>query len=117
MPPHPSKCMDFQIVPYREEFQNQVGSLIVGIQSQEFQVPITLEDQPDLVAVDDFYRHGKGDFWVALKGGDVIGTIALRDIGNSQGALRKMFVDRDYRGSEKGVGLALLNHLMQAAKT
>jgi len=108
--------MDYEIVSYRNEHQQQAASLIVGIQTEEFAIPITLEDQPDLVHVDEFYRRGKGDFWVALSGDKVVGTISLLDLGGHQGALRKMFVHRDYRGSDKGVAGALLNRLLEEAR-
>jgi len=42
----------------------------------------------------------------------VIETISLLDIGCSQGALRKMFVRRDFRGREIGTAKALLNTLV-----
>jgi N-acetylglutamate synthase-like GNAT family acetyltransferase len=45
----------------------------------------------------------------------VVGTIALRDIGNHQGALRKMFVKSAYRGKEHSVGRRLLEELISSA--
>jgi N-acetylglutamate synthase-like GNAT family acetyltransferase len=45
-----------------------------------------------------------------------VGTIALLDIGAAQGALRKMFVHKDYRGREHGTGQLLLNTLFNWAK-
>lgn len=108
--------MGLQIVPFGRQHQRQIGELIISIQRDEFAIPITLEEQPDLFEVDNFYRHGRGDFWVAVSGDTVVGTIALKDIGANQGALRKMFVHRDYRGAEKGVAVGLLNHLLHEAK-
>ena len=43
----------------------------------------------------------------------VVGTIALLDIGNKCGALRKMFVKEEFRGSEFGVRHTLLNTLVK----
>ena len=108
--------MGYEIIPHHREFQDQVNSLIIGIQAGEFSIPITLEEQPDLFDVDKFYRHGHGDFWIAVDDGQVLGTIALRDIGNHQGALRKMFVSPTYRGKEHGVALALLNRLLDESR-
>ncbi len=106
-----------EIVPHNDALQTDVNSLIIGIQAEEFSIPITLDEQPDLFDVEGFYRKsGKGDFWVATVNGKVVGTIALRDIGNSQGALRKMFVHPDYRGSQHGVAHALLNRLLEESK-
>jgi N-acetylglutamate synthase-like GNAT family acetyltransferase len=88
---------------YQTGDHDQVLSLILGIQQQEFGVAITAEDQPDLNNIADFYQSGLGNFWLAVHQGQVIGTIALLDIGRQQVALRKMFVAAAYRGSEHGV--------------
>jgi N-acetylglutamate synthase-like GNAT family acetyltransferase len=105
-----------EIIPHHDALRSDVNSLIIGIQAGEFSIPITLDEQPDLFDIDGFYRNGKGDFWVATEEGKVIGTVALRDIGNAQGALRKMFVHPDYRGSQHGVARALLNRLLEESR-
>ncbi len=88
-----------------------VVATILPIQQDEFAIPITLGDQPDLLDIPGFYQRDKGNFWVAVDGTSVVGTIALLDIGNRQGALRKMFVNAAYRGKEHGVAQRLLNTL------
>ena len=60
--------------------------------------------------------YGNGNFWVATIDDNVIGTISLVDIGNRQVALRKMFVQENYRGKALGVGQALLNTVFEWAK-
>ncbi|HEU4325114.1 MAG TPA: GNAT family N-acetyltransferase [Roseiflexaceae bacterium] len=93
-----------------------VVELIVPIQREEFGVQITAEDQPDLQSIPEFYQRGAGNFWVALDGGRVVGTIALLDIGGGQGALRKMFVHPRYRGRASGVAQRLLETLLGWAR-
>lgn len=100
------------IEPFRPEFTNEVISLIVGIQHDEFGIDITAADQPDLQVIPAFYQSGSGNFWVARKDGHVVGTIALKDIGDRQAALRKMFVTPDARGKEAGVAQRLLETLI-----
>ena len=104
-----------EIVPFSPGHQAGVIELILSIQRVEFGVPITVEDQPDLLNIPGFYQQGSGNFWVALADEEVVGTIALRDIGNRQGALRKMFVKPAYRGKEKGVARQLLEELISSA--
>jgi N-acetylglutamate synthase-like GNAT family acetyltransferase len=89
-----------------------VAALIVSIQREEFEIPVTLADQPDLLDIAGYYQHGAGNFWVALANERVIGTISLLDIGNAQGALRKMFVHSDFRGPRYGVAVSLLDTLL-----
>ncbi|MGE5678674.1 MAG: GNAT family N-acetyltransferase, partial [Pseudomonadota bacterium] len=66
---------------YTEEYKEDVINLILSIQQGEFGIPITREDQPDLSNIPGFYQPGKGNFWIALWDGQVVGTIALIDIG------------------------------------
>jgi len=101
---------------FRPEFTDGVISLIVGIQREEFGVPITADEQPDLKTIPAFYQHGTGNFWIATLDGRLVGTIALKDIGNRQAALRKMFVAPEARGKDKGIALALLTALLDWAK-
>ncbi|ROR13383.1 GNAT family N-acetyltransferase [Erwinia sp. JUb26] len=101
-----------RIEPYSAKHQAAVLELILPIQTQEFGIPITAEQQPDLNDIENFYQQGHGQFWLALVDDRVVGCIALKDIGHRQAALRKMFVAAEYRGKTYGTGLALLNILL-----
>ena len=101
---------------YTDINKKDVADLILYIQNAEFGIPITLELQPDLNEIPGFYQTNNGNFWIAKIDDKIIGTISLLDIGDRKGALRKMFVDKDYRGKEFGVGQMLLNTLVDWAK-
>ena len=101
-----------QVAPFESEHADGVVSVILPIQQEEFSIPITLDAQPDLQDIPNFYQRGVGNFWVALSDGKVVGTVALLDIGQQQAALRKMFVTAAYRGSEYGVARKLLDTLL-----
>ncbi|AIY39397.1 Protein export cytoplasm protein SecA ATPase RNA helicase [Collimonas arenae] len=101
------------ICTYSERYRDGVANLILPIQQEEFGVPITLQDQPDLLDIPNFYQSGHGNFWLALAGEEVVGSISLRDIGNGQGALRKMFVQVPFRGREHQVAHRLLQTLVE----
>lgn len=60
--------------------------MILPIQQEEFGISVTLQDQPDVLDIQSFYQDNAGNFWVALRGEEVVGTVALLDIGNGQGA-------------------------------
>jgi GNAT superfamily N-acetyltransferase len=105
-----------EVHTYSYGYKEEIGHLIVSIQQAEFNIPITLADQPDLNNIHDFYQVGKGNFWFVTVAGKVAGTIALLDIGHGQGALRKMFVIEQFRGKELGLGQLLLNTLLQWAR-
>ena len=108
--------METKVEAYTDRYKQQVFDLIVPIQQEEFNIPITPADQPDLQQIPAFYQNNNGNFWLAINNGKVVGTISLLDIGNRQGALRKMFVHKDYRGKEHGTGQLLLNTLFSWAK-
>lgn len=105
-----------QVIPFEKKYQDDIINLILNIQQNEFGVPITIHDQKDLLTIDAVYKKEKGNFWIAVKDDRLIGTIALIDIGNREGCLRKMFVQQEFRGKEYGVAILLLNTLMDWAK-
>lgn len=96
--------------------QRGVIDVILPIQNQEFGIPISEQQQPDLHDIPQFYQRGTGDFWIARCDGKVVGTLGLKDIGNAQAALRKMFVSAPYRGRDYGVAALLLKGLLQHAQ-
>lgn len=96
-------------------YQDEVCQLILDIQQNEFHVPITISDQPDLLTIPEFYQNGRGNFWIALHEGKVAGTIALVDFSAHQAALRKMFVQKNYRGKEWGTAQKLMDELLRWA--
>lgn len=109
--------MSIRIEDYSDGYCDAVRDLILPIQREEFGVDITYEDQPDLAQIPTFYQTGGGQFWIALEGDTLIGTIALLDMGRDMGALRKMFVSPGHRGAEIGVAKRLLDTLLAHAKT
>lgn len=103
------------IVPFLPNYLMQVkdvvgkGLLDTGvIEPSEF--PITDED---LDKIPEIYS-GKGNFWIALRGETVIGTVAIKDMGNSTAKLKRMFILKEYYGS--GLGVALLSTAINFAK-
>jgi N-acetylglutamate synthase-like GNAT family acetyltransferase len=106
--------MEVGIGRYEPADHEGVVALILDIQRNEFHVPITLDEQPDLrdmVA----YGEGHGGFWVAREGAAIVGTVGLIDCGEGLGALRKMFVRRDLRGSSARIAARLFDALLQHA--
>jgi len=113
----PSDASALTIASYVPGDEDAIIGLIVPIQAQEFGVAITAADQPDLRDIPGFYLPGAGGFWIARHGGDVVGTISLKDIGGGAAALRKMFVAPDYRGAPHRAGQVLLDRLLDHART
>lgn len=104
------------IEPIGNKYGKEVVDIILPIQQLEFNVPITLEDQPDLLDIEKNYQGTGGGFWGAKVDGKVVGTIGLINIGGQGGAIRKMFVRKEYRGKESGIAQKLLDTLIQTCR-
>jgi len=108
---------EIEIIQYHNQYQQQVIDLILGIQQGEFNIPLTLTDQPDLEQIEDYYLVRNGNFYIAKDRDHIIGTIGALDIGNQSLALRKMFVDSKYRGSDKRISITLLKTMIDYARS
>jgi GNAT superfamily N-acetyltransferase len=101
------------IAPLTNDYCQRIIDLILPIQQIEFNVPITLEGQRDLLDIETNYIRPGGGFWGAIHEGELIGTIALMDTGHSAGAIRKMFVKKEFRGKELAIAQQLLAILIE----
>ncbi len=107
---------ELTITPVFNNYCQQIIDLILPIQQIEFNVPITLAGQQDLLDIEKFYHQTGGNFWGALINEELIGTISLLTMGHQAGAIRKMFVKKEFRGKEFGVAQKLLNTLIEHCK-
>jgi GNAT superfamily N-acetyltransferase len=96
------------IIDFEPRFSDSVEKLVLSIQQGEFGLTFPREKQPDLINIPGVFQRGKGRFWVAVKDDRAVGTVGLVDIGCGQVALKKMFVDRQFRGAKYGLSTALL---------
>jgi GNAT superfamily N-acetyltransferase len=104
---------DFKIKRLDNQFCEAIIGLILPIQQIEFNVDIDLAAQPDLLDIEKNYDGSGGAFWGAILNGELIGTIALIAVPEHQsGAIRKMFVKKEFRGKDLGVAQALLKTLL-----
>ncbi len=103
-----------EIHEFKQGMEEDVIGLILPIQTQEFELEITRDQQPDLMNIPEYYQVNNGNFWCAIVDGKVVGTIALIDIGNDQLVMRKMFVNEKYRGTP--VAKSLLDKSFEWAK-
>ncbi len=108
--------MNINIIPIQNLHAEAAIELILNIQQKEFNVPITLEDQPDLLQIQDFYYSTGGCFWGAFIDNQLVGTIALIKFDNEAGAIRKMFVKKEFRGKDLSIAQKLLETLIAYAR-
>lgn len=103
-----------RIEAYIGKYDDQIISLILGIQNEEAKINLSLDEQPDLKNIESSYKNAGGEFWIALEDSKVIGTIGLMVKENNCAVLKKFFVDSNYRS--KKVGLKLYMELLQFAQ-
>jgi GNAT superfamily N-acetyltransferase len=104
------------IEPIYNNYCARIIDIILPIQQIEFGVPITLEGQPDLLDIETNYHKDGGGFWGALNKEELVGTIALINVGHNAGVIRKMFVKKAYRGKELNIAQHLLESLIDYCK-
>lgn len=104
------------IKEYENKYKNQVISLILYLQNFDNKVDLSLEEQPDMNNIMDYYFQNGGGFWIAVnENDDVIGTLGLMN-KYPYGVLKKFFVNPKYRGTQAGVSEKLYGKLLSHAK-
>ncbi|MCJ7936022.1 MAG: GNAT family N-acetyltransferase [Chryseobacterium sp.] len=104
--------MKLHIQSIDNSHSEQAIDLILNIQQKEFNIPITISDQPDLLQIEGFYKKTGGNFWGAFIEGELVGSIALVKFYERAGAIRKMFVKKEFRGKEFNIAQILLDVLV-----
>jgi len=113
------------ILPLSNAHRDVAAALILPIQQLEFNVPITLADQPDLLDLEAAYFRPGGHFWGAFLDDELAGTIGLLAPGPSGagsvippsfGVIRKMFVKAAFRGKPWNIAQHLLDTLIAHAR-
>ncbi|MEI7474139.1 MAG: GNAT family N-acetyltransferase [bacterium] len=100
---------------FDEADTNKVIDLILRIQNIEFNLGLTIDDQPELKNIKEYYLKNNGNFWVALNEiNEIIGTISIELLENKTTILRKMFVKKEYRS--QGIAKMLLDTLILFAE-
>ena len=69
-----------EIIQYKDEFKEGAIGLILDIQNNEAKINLSIAEQPDLLNIHEAYLNNRGNFWVAIDNGQVVGTIALMRI-------------------------------------
>ena len=104
------------IIPIENKYSKAPIDLIFNIQQKEFNLPNTIEDQPDILNIKEFYYGGGGGFWGAFVNDELVGTIALIKFDDKKAAIRKMFVKKEFRGKEFSIAQILLDTLILYAR-
>ncbi|GGB03631.1 N-acetyltransferase [Macrococcus hajekii] len=84
-------------------------------QQNEFNIAISRATQSDLEDIKSHYINPGGQFWIAVNElNDIIGCVGLVRLSHENSALKKMFVNSDYRNLK--IGKQLLDTVIKKAK-
>lgn len=73
---------------YYGAHDQEIIDLILSIQNGENHLGIPLSEQMDLTTIKQSYQDTGGEFWLALDGEHVVGTIALMKKSETCGVLK-----------------------------
>lgn len=109
--------MTYKIVRWEPDIQPaQIDEFICKIQRTEFNLQSPEKFNFCLYKMDNYYKgnNNRINFFIALDGTDIVGSIGLRNLDSSQCELRKFYVASNYRS--KGLGKRLFELALQAAR-
>lgn len=101
-----------KITEYKPEFQNGIDQMMLGIQA-EFPISITSEQS---TRINEVYQLTDQKFWVAFYEDKIVGTVGLQLYANHKAVLKRMMVDKSYRGKINNTAGLLLEQSISWAK-
>lgn len=107
-----------QIIPYQNNPKNQAQlvDLINYCQNIEAKLDIKMAEQDDVFQIPTYYQKNGGNFWIALDGNQIVGSIAFLPLDNKTAVLKKFFTYPKYRGQPHHLGAQLYQTLLTHAK-
>lgn len=108
----PEQEPKLEIKEYVDEYKDQVRDLIFDVYEKEMN-KFSKSGRLDLNNIEQAYKEGGGNFWLALSGGRVVGTIGLTNQGEGVVGLHRFCVTKEFR--EKGLGSELFYNFIKFA--
>lgn len=105
-----------KITQFDDKYTQDVIDLVLHFQNDGTRPPVTVDDQPDLLHITDAYINAGGNFWTALDGGRLAGTIGIMPCGGDIAVLKKFFVYEKYQGEPHHMGQQLYAYFLEFAK-
>ena len=99
--------MDNSLRLFKKEDAEGVRSLILNILSKEYPFDKSAYSDSDLYKISETYGGKRDAFFVIETGGEVVGTVGVKEESSSEALLRRLFVNLKHR--KKGYGSGLLN--------
>ena len=101
---------------FKSNYTQDVIDLVLHFQNDGTRPPVTVNDQPDLLNIEESYINAGGDFWIATDDGRLIGSIGIMPCSEDIAVLKKFFVYENYQGEPFHLGQKLYASLLSFAK-
>jgi putative acetyltransferase len=101
------------IIPFSPEYSEKAKSFVIGVLSDEGFVCDSLKDS-DLDDIENNYIENGGAFFLAITGGEIAGSSAVRNLGSGICEIKRLYVKKGCRG--RGLGLALFRKALEFAE-
>ena len=106
--------MDNNLRLFRKEDAEGVKSLILNILSKEYPFDKSVYSDSDLYKIVETYGGKRDAFFVIEAGGEIVGTVGVKEESPSEALLRRLFVDLKHR--KRGYGSGLLDKSIDFCK-
>jgi RimJ/RimL family protein N-acetyltransferase len=101
------------ITEYNPEFQERIDRMMAGIQ-EEYAETITTSHS---TIISQVYQLPNQKYWVALHGERIAGTIGMVLFPGNNAVVKRMMVDKEFRGTDFKTATLLLDTAFEWAKT
>ena len=92
---------------FKKEDAAGVKDLILNVLSKEYPFDKSAYSDSDLYKIGETYGGSRDSFFVIEEGGEIVGTVGVKEENQSEALLRRLFVDLKHR--KKGYGSRLLD--------
>ena len=99
--------MDSTLRVFQKNDADGVKNLILNILSKEYPFDRSAYSDSDLNKIGETYGGPRDSFFVVEEDGAIVGTVGIKEEGQSEALLRRLFVDSRHR--RKGYGAGLLD--------
>lgn len=102
-----------EIIEFAPEYRKQTIDLLIDVAVVEYGFSEWKDEL--LTFKNEFFKENRGNCWIAVEDGRVVGTISLRTIDDTSAEVKNLYILKEKRGTST-VGQDLLNTLFNYAK-
>jgi len=107
--------MNYILRVFKKEDAKGVKDLILSILTKEYPFDKSAYSDSDLERIDEVYGGHRDSFFVIEDGGEIVGTVGVKEETGDDALLRRLFVDLKHR--RHGYGTELLSKAVDFCMT